>query len=598
MEIWFLRDMQRLSLERSVLQHLEATAEWLEGVNWTLDGGSLCVEAIIRAHGYGYPVNMIYPALFPSIPLVVRPRDSDERWSSHQYPDGTLCLEWGPDTWHPDVTGAQVLESAYKLFDIENPLGSDRKVVAPSRHWLSPGQELRSSYGRFYVSSMLEDYLATLPAKCSGLLEFSIQLQSRSFVVFIQRIHPSGLQAWDDASIPQGVRVSKKKGRVRKGVFYRTALDANSISTISRVSEIESALDQAGYGPVSFARRGDTYLMELQHPPSGLLFSDSAGESHFLLLLDLENDTILHLAPVRSESNVGIRIPADLQMFSDKSVGIVGLGSVGSKIALSLARTGVSRFFLVDEDVFLPENACRHALDWQNVGEHKVDAVASALSRIAPDIEADVSRLNLTGQESTASLSGVLSKLGRCDLLIDATADPQVFNIVAPLATAYGRPLVWAEVYAGGIGGMIARSRPGHDPDPHTMRAAYHHFTSETPAHGLFAAQDYTAETVEGIILSASDADVGILAYHATRLVIDTLLGCEPSMFPYSMYLVGLARSWVFEAPFHTIPIETEHLVDQKDTDPVSDNVLPETVAFLSALLQEKSSEDSPSTGN
>jgi hypothetical protein len=105
-EIWFLRDMQRLSLERSALQRLETTTEWLEGVNWTLDGGLLCVEATIRAHEYEYPVKMTYPALFPSIPLVVCPRDPNERWSSHQYRDGTLCLEWGPDTWHPDVTGA------------------------------------------------------------------------------------------------------------------------------------------------------------------------------------------------------------------------------------------------------------------------------------------------------------------------------------------------------------------------------------------------------------------------------------------------------------------------------------------------------------
>ena len=599
MEIWFLRDMQRLSLERSKIQRLQASAEWLEGVNWTLEDGLLCVEAIIRVHGYEYPIRMTYPALFPSIPLVVRPKNPDERWSTHQYRDGTLCLEWGPDTWHPDVTGAQVLESVYKLLDIENPLDSDRKVVAPSRHRLSPGQELRSSPGRFYVSSELKGYLATLPAESSGLLEFSIQVQSKSFVVFIQQIHPSGLQVWDDASIPQGVCASEKNGRVQKGVFYKTALDANSINAISAVSEIERALDQAGYGLISFACREDTHLMGLQHPPSGLLLLDSAGEPHFLLLLDLEDDTIWHLAPVKSEtSGVGVRVPTDLQGLSDKSVGIVGLGSLGSKIALSLARTGVSRFFLVDDDVFLPENVCRHVLDWQNVGEHKVDAVAAALSRIAPNIKADVSRLNITGQESTASLSGTLSELGQCDLIIDATASSQVFNVVAAVAFTCGRPLVWAEVYVGGIGGMIARSRPEHDPNPYAMRAAYHHFTSEAPAHSLLVTQNYTGETTEGIVLTASDADVSVLAYHATRLTIDTLLEREPSMFPYSMYLVGLARSWVFEAPFHTIPIETEHLVGQKDINPVSDGILSETADFLSVLLEGKSTEDSSTIRN
>jgi len=595
MEIWFLQDMQRLSLERSGIQRLEETAEWLNGTDWILDGG-LCVDAVILAHGYEYQVRMSYAALFPSVPPVVRPRNPDERWSTHQYSDGTLCLEWGPDTWHPDVTGAQVLESVYKLLHIENPFGSNRRQVAPSRHDLSVGQTLRSSYGRFYFGNELDSYLTTLPAKSRGQLEFSIQWQSKSFLVFIQQIRPTGLQAWEDSSIPQGVRASEKRGTVKRGIFYKTALDSNLISGINTVKEIQDALSQAGHGSVPFPDEGDTYAMGLKHPPAGVLLLDSADEPHFFIPLDLKEDKALRLDPVRSaRTELNHRIPTDLQELSDKSVAIVGLGSIGSKMALSLARTGVSRFLFVDEDIFLPENVCRHVLDWDNVGEHKVDAMAEILSRIAPNIQVDVSRLNLTGQESTASLSGVLNRLGRCDLLIDATADSKVFNLMAAIAKTYARPLVWVEVFAGGIGGMIARSHPGRDPDPHTMRAAYHHFTSKTPAYDLFVTHDYAAENADGHVLSASDADVGILAYHATRLAVDTLLGREPSMFPYSMYLLGLARSWVFKAPFDTIPIETGHLLREQSTDSVPSEVLSDNVAFLTDLLEKEPVADSSS---
>ncbi|MCT4372027.1 ThiF family adenylyltransferase [Yangia mangrovi] len=41
-------------------------------------------------------------------------------------------------------------------------------------------------------------------------------------------------------------------------------------------------------------------------------------------------------------------------MLADKSVGIVGCGSVGSKVAASLCRTGVGKFLLIDEDIFFP----------------------------------------------------------------------------------------------------------------------------------------------------------------------------------------------------------------------------------------------------
>ena len=41
---------------------------------------------------------------------------------------------------------------------------------------------------------------------------------------------------------------------------------------------------------------------------------------------------------------------------------------MGSKLAASLARSGVRRFVLVEEDVLLPENLVRNDLDWRDVG--------------------------------------------------------------------------------------------------------------------------------------------------------------------------------------------------------------------------------------
>ena len=58
------------------------------------------------------------------------------------------------------------------------------------------------------------------------------------------------------------------------------------------------------------------------------------------------------------------RLPAEYAGLAPVRVGIVGLGSLGSKIAVSLARSGLRRFLLVDDDVLLPENICRHELSW------------------------------------------------------------------------------------------------------------------------------------------------------------------------------------------------------------------------------------------
>jgi hypothetical protein len=46
----------------------------------------------------------------------------------------------------------------------------------------------------------------------------------------------------------------------------------------------------------------------------------------------------------------GQRIPSEFERLRDKKIGIVGLGSVGSKVAVSLARSGVRNFILIDDD--------------------------------------------------------------------------------------------------------------------------------------------------------------------------------------------------------------------------------------------------------
>ena len=266
----------------------------------------------------------------------------------------------------------------------------------------------------------------------------------------------------------------------------------------------------------------------------------------------------------------------------------MGLGSAGSKIALTLARMGARKFYLVDHDILLPENLVRHALDWQAVGEHKVDATASALRQLAADMEVSVSRAHLTGQESNALVSTVLQRVGECDLIIDATANARVFNLLAAVSDAAEKPLVWLEIYAGGIGGLIARSRHGLDPSPQTMRSVFLGYCAEQPPPPQQAERDYSTQDADGNVLTATDADVSIIAHHAARLAVDTVLAPNASRYPFSMYLIGLAEAWVFEAPFATIPIDTGSFLEVAPRQPDVETVGCDNAQFLVALLEKQ----------
>lgn len=66
---------------------------------------------------------------------------------------------------------------------------------------------------------------------------------------------------------------------------------------------------------------------------------------------------------------------------------ISGCGSVGSLVALQLARSGVGRFVLIDEDCVEIHNVCRHQCGLRDIGRRKVDAVRERILCINPDAE-------------------------------------------------------------------------------------------------------------------------------------------------------------------------------------------------------------------
>ena len=68
----------------------------------------------------------------------------------------------------------------------------------------------------------------------------------------------------------------------------------------------------------------------------------------------------------------------------DKCAFMLGCGSVGSLVALELARAGVGTFVLVDNDIVEYHNLCRHQCGIHEVGSFKVDAMKKRILDINP----------------------------------------------------------------------------------------------------------------------------------------------------------------------------------------------------------------------
>lgn len=565
---WALDNQERFLREQQELDRLWGEEDWLDSVKWTLTPDlMLKAEVVMRVGEREYPATLFYPHLFPDTPAYVRPWDPDQSWSSHQYGDGTLCLEWGPDNWHPNVTGADLIRSAFKLIATERPSAGPRGHV-PSRHALTLGQEVRASDRRLVLTRQAADFVTTASAVSHGALSARKVFHSTTQVLFIERIEVAGGQSLQLGDVPSGLAdIHLHLFKEITGWWFKVDQDPSTPANYDALVQWATSRGFDFPPPWDALTTGEKLVLLIGPAQTSVA------------LLDLDTRTLQPCSLVVQPSDDAARLPAT--SFAEKKVGIVGLGSVGSKVAASLARSGVKKFFLVDDDVMLPGNVVRHDLDWGAVGAGKVDGMADQLSLLAPGITVEVRRVRVAGQENAMTAASVLKKLAACDLIIDATASPDVFVQLAAIAARRSKPLIWGELFAGGIGALVARARPSVEPPPLEARAqilGYLHTQREAPFR---QARGYDGDPA--VPLTAFDAEVMQLAAIVARIALDTLLNREPSEFPFPAYLVGFKKYWIFDAPFDTQPIQLS--MSQSPVKTEMEN--PQAIEALAGLLED-----------
>lgn len=117
----------------------------------------------------------------------------------------------------------------------------------------------------------------------------------------------------------------------------------------------------------------------------------------------------------RLQARVGNKKSA---LIGEKCVLIAGCGSIGSKIALNLALSGINRFILIDNDIFSIENVARHICNMSMVGAKKVDSVAEVIQAHMPHVKIQKEANDF--YDMIADHSDILEQ---CDLIISAIGD-------------------------------------------------------------------------------------------------------------------------------------------------------------------------------
>ncbi len=561
---WYLSDLRRHKSEREALEALALREDWFTPLVWSVDDRlRLVLDADLTVGDQIYPVSLRYPQSFPHSPPSVLPRGANERWSGHQYgPGGELCLEYRADNWTPDTMGVQMIESAYRLLAGETPSPGTLAVVA-SAHRTSQGQKMRGKRNRLLLTREAKVILDALAPGDVLSAKLILQFRDGGVVYIIAKAIRADGSEWVDPSLPS--------------VLATEAFECSaSISRSKNGATLPAAKSKSEFSVAASELGCDV--------EADVVIVVSGASVHAYRLLNF-NDTVHPLTiiePQRQET----RLAAEYATLSAKKVAIVGCGSLGSKIATMLARAGVGDFLLVDDDVLLPDNFVRNDLDWRDAGLHKADAVASKLLLVRPSVQTQVRRLQLGGQEASASVDATLTALAKCDLAIDATANPVALNIIAGVMDYAKKSALWAEVFAGGFGGLIARCRSGVEPSIPLMRRAIENWFAERGTPPIRAGAEY-GQTGEHAPPIADDADVTAIAAPAARLALDCLLERSPSHFPHSIYIIGLAPGPVFDQPFETYPVDLSNAPAETSPRPLDPSELTAEISIIAKLFQE-----------
>ena len=209
--------------------------------------------------------------------------------------------------------------------------------------------------------------------------------------------------------------------------------------------------------------------------------------------------------------NTGI-LESDIML--RKGVVIIGCGSVGSLVALELARAGVGRFFLIDMDILSYHNICRHQCGILDVGKYKTTALRERILQINPSADVHASHCRIQ-DVPLAEIEPFCTP----DAIMVGCADNREGDYYAAqmLAKPNGMPFIsigcWERAFAGEIFYCLPEGMPDYEDFMATM--------SDTSGRVEANTHIYMGEV--GSFEPGISADINFVTTIGVKMILDLL---------------------------------------------------------------------------
>ena len=188
----------------------------------------------------------------------------------------------------------------------------------------------------------------------------------------------------------------------------------------------------------------------------------------------------------------------DADRLKGSAVGVAGLGGLGSNIAVLLARSGVGRMVVADDDTVELSNIHRQCYSLDCIGMKKTDAIVKEISRINPFCTVEKHDVRLTENN--------LDIFAGCDIICEAFDNAENKIMLIENLSKMGKTVVSGNGMAGkGQANSIVTRKVGDS---------------------IYICGDGTSDVnTEGSLMPSR---VTVCAAHQANAVVRIILGLEP----------------------------------------------------------------------
>ena len=188
----------------------------------------------------------------------------------------------------------------------------------------------------------------------------------------------------------------------------------------------------------------------------------------------------------------------NLRRLKDSTVGVAGLGGLGSNIAMLLVRSGVGKLVIADCDIVELSNIHRQNYALEYVGRKKTDAVADQISKINPWCRVEAHDIRITKDN--------VSIFSDCDVVCEAFDDAEQKVMLIESLSAMGKRIV--------SGNGMAGNGPAND------------IITKKVGNDIYLCGDGHSDVrSEGSLMPSR---VAVCAAHQANAAVRTVLGLEP----------------------------------------------------------------------